>query len=74
MRIGLLLIGAPLFVIALSAYVYIRLVLRVEDDLDGVYYEFEEQHEGYALFLKWEKRCLTLASLAALLLFLALVF
>ena len=74
MRIGLLFIGAPLFVVAVGTYVYIRLFLHIKDDLEDVYHEFEEQHEGYARYLKWEKGCLTLACLAALLLFLALVF
>ena len=74
MRIGLVVIGAPLFVVAMLGYIYARLFLRVRDDLDHVYHEFEEQHEGYARFLKWERICLTMGSLAALLLFLALVF
>jgi len=74
MRIGLLLIGAPLFLVALSGYIYVRLFLQVKDDLADVYYEFEEQHKGYARYLRWEKRCLRAACLAALLLFLALVF
>jgi hypothetical protein len=74
MRIGLLFIGAPLFVVAMGTYIYIRLFLRIKDDLEEVYHEFEEQHEGYARYLRWERTCLTAACLAALLLFLALVF
>ena len=74
MRIGLVMIGAPLFVIAMVCYFYMRLFLRVRDDLGDVYHEFEEQHEDYARYLRWEKTCLSMACLAALLLFLALVF
>jgi hypothetical protein len=73
MRIGLLFIGAPLFLVALGGYTYVRLFLHVKDDLEDVYYEFEEQHKGYARYLRWEKRCLRAACLAALLLFLAMV-
>ena len=74
MRTGFLVIGAPLFVIAMVGYIYARLFLRVRDDLEEVYHEFEEQHLDYARYLRWEKACLTTACLAALLLFLALVF
>lgn len=74
MRTGFLVIGAPLFVIALAGYIYARLFLRVQDDLEEVYHEFEEQQVDYARYLRWEKTCLTTACLAALLLFLALVF
>ena len=74
MRVALLLIGAPLFLCAGGLWIYMRIVLRVRDDLDDVYYEFEHTHPKYARYLHWERRILMLACLAALLLFLALVF
>jgi len=74
MRIGLLFIGAPLFVVAMGTYIYVRLFLHIKGDLEDVYHEFEEQDKEYARYLRWEKACLTAACLAALLLFLALVF
>jgi hypothetical protein len=74
MRKWFFLMGGPLFLMALSVHVWVRLHLRPPDDLDDVYYEFEEQHQGYARYSQWLKATVVIASFAALLLFLGVVF
>ena len=76
MRIILIIIAAPLFLAALAAHIYVRLKLNPKDDpeLDDYYYEFEDEHPEYAMYLKWQRITLTLASIAVLLLFLAIAF
>jgi len=46
--------------------------MRPREDLEDYAPEFEEQHRGYASYLKWYRMTLCLASAGALLLFLAL--
>jgi len=47
-------IAGPLFVISLAAHIYVKLRLRPKDgsDLDDYYYEFEDQHPGFAKYTK----------------------
>jgi len=72
----LYIIAGPLFLISLGAHLYVRIRLRPRDnsDLDDYYYEFEEQNPAYAKYLKWSRITFTAAAIAALLLFLAMVF
>ena len=71
----LYIIAGPLFVISLAAHIYVKLRLRPKEDsdFDDYYYEFEDQHPGYARYTKWSKITFTAAVVAALLLFLAAV-
>jgi len=71
----LYIIAGPLFLIALAAHIYIKVHLRPKDlDLDEYYYEFEESHPVYARYLRWSSITFIIAVVAALLLFIALVF
>ncbi len=74
MRKWLFLIGAPLFVIALIVHVWVRVRLRPKDEPEDAYYEFEDQDQGYAVYSQWLAATLVIASVAALLLFLGVVF
>jgi hypothetical protein len=71
----LYIIAGPLFVISLAAHIYVKIRLRPKEDsdLDDYYYEFEDQHPGYAKYTKWSKITFTAVAVAALLLFLAAV-
>ena len=75
MKVILYIIAGPLFLIALSAHIYVKLTLRPKEDsdLDDYYYEFEDQHPGLAKYTKWSNITFTTATVAALLLFLAAV-
>lgn len=74
MDIILYMIAGPLFLLSITGYIVVQLRLRPKDaDLDDYYYEFEDQHPGYAKYTKWSKFTLSAACLAALLLFLAIV-
>ena len=70
------LIAGPLFLIAICGHIIVKAKLRPKEDsdLDDYYHEFEEQHPGYARYLKWSRVTFTAAVAAALLLFLALIF
>jgi hypothetical protein len=72
----LYIIAGPLFLISLAGYLYVKLRLKPKDgsDLDDYYYEFEDQHPAFARYIKWSKITFTAAVIAALLLFLTLVF
>ena len=69
-------IAGPLFLIAICGYIVVNVRLRPKDgsDLDDYYHEFEEQHPAYGRYLKWSRITFTAAVVAALLLFLALIF
>jgi hypothetical protein len=72
----LYILGGPLFLISLGGYLYVKLRLRPKEDsdLDDYYYEFEDQYPAFAKYIKWSRITFTGAVIAALLLFLALVF
>jgi len=76
MHLLLYITACLLFLVSISGYIIVRLRLRPKDDpeLENYYYEFEEQHPGYARYLKWSKIMFTGAVIGALLLFLALTF
>jgi hypothetical protein len=71
----LYIIAGPLFVISLAAHIYVKLRLRPKEDsdLDDYYYEFEDQHPGYARYTKWSKITFTAVIISMLLLLIALV-
>jgi hypothetical protein len=70
----LYIVAGPLFVISFVGHIIVRLRLRPKDDsdLDDYYHEFEDQHPGYARYTKWSRITFGAATIAALLLFLAL--
>ena len=71
----LYIIAGPLFLVSFIGYLYVQVRLRREynEDLDDVYYEFEDQHPGLAKFNKWSRITLTAAVISALMLFMAMV-
>jgi len=75
MDILLYIIACPLFLVSIAGYIGVKLRLRPGDDsdLDDYYHEFEEQHPGYARYLKWSRITFTGVVIAMLLLFVALV-
>ena len=66
-------IAAPLFIVSLAAHIYVKLHLspKEDSDLDDYYYEFEDQHPGYAKYTKWSKITFTAVVISMLLIFLA---
>jgi hypothetical protein len=68
-------IAGPLFVISLAAHIYIRLRLRPKEgsDLDDYYYEFEDQHPGFAKYTKWSNITFAAVVISMLLLLLAAI-
>ena len=71
MKLICLMIGAPLFLLAVIAHVLVRVKMKPQsDDLDEMYYEFEESDPAYARYQAWYKWTLWLASASILLLFL----
>jgi len=67
-------IAGLLFLISFSAYIYIRLKIRnVSQDIDDIYYEFEDQDPTLAKYNRFSKITFALASISVLMLFLALI-
>jgi hypothetical protein len=68
-------IGGFLFLGSLAAHVYARIQLRPRDDsdLDDVYYEFEDEHPGYARYTQWLRVTMAGAALGMLLVFVAII-
>jgi len=68
-------IAGPLFVTSLIAYIYVKLRLRPKEgsDLDDYYYEFEDQHPGFAKYTKWSNITFTAVVISMLLIFIAAV-
>jgi hypothetical protein len=75
MKTILLIIAGPLFIVSLAAWLYVQIRLRPRpgDDWEDFYHEFEEQHPTIARYNKFSRITFTIAALAALLLFLALI-
>ena len=71
----LYIIAGPLFLISIAAHFYVKIRLRPKEnsDLEDYYYEFEEQHPGYANYLKWSRITFTVTVVSALLLFIAAI-
>ncbi len=69
-------LGGLLFLLSLLAHLYVRVYLRPrgKSDLDDYYYEFEDQHPGYARYTRWLQISLGGAALGMLLLFLGVIF
>lgn len=71
-RVLLLLLAGPLFLISIGAYVYVQLRLKPDsDELEEYFWEVEDRHPALARYNKWSRATLTAAALAALLLFAA---
>jgi hypothetical protein len=68
-------IAAPLFVISLAAHIYVKLRLNPKQgsDLDDYYYEFEDQHPGFAKYTKWSKITFTAVVVSMILLLIAAI-
>ena len=68
-------VACPLFLISLSAHLYVKLRLRPgqDSDVDDYYWEFEHQHPGFARYTKWSRITFAATALSALLLFLAAI-
>lgn len=75
MDIILWIIAGPLFLISITAHLYVKRYLRPKDDsdLDDYYYEFEDQHPDFAKYTKWSQITFAAAVIAALLLLAAAV-
>jgi len=68
-------IAAPLFVISLASHIYVKLCLNPKQgsDLDDYYYEFEDQHPGFAKYTKWSKITFTAVVVSMILLLIAAI-
>lgn len=64
-------VGGCLFLASLIGHAYVRLRLRPGDDsdLDDYYYEFEDEHPGYARYEKWLRITMAGATSGVLLFF-----
>jgi hypothetical protein len=71
-RVLILLLAGPLFLISIGAYVYVQLRLKPDrDELNDYFWEVEDRYPGLARYNKWSRITLAAAALAALLLFAA---
>ena len=74
LRLMLLLIGCPLFLISVAGYFYIKIKLRPDEhDLDDFYHEFEDQRADLARYERWSSITLTTAIISMLMVFLAMI-
>jgi hypothetical protein len=73
MDVLLCIIGGTLFFVSIAAHIYVRLRLRPKDeDLEDVYYEFEDQQPEVIRFEKWSRITFTGATIGILLFFIAI--
>jgi len=73
----LYIIAGPLFLISIAAHFYVKLRLRPKegpDSEDDYYYEFEDQQPDVARYNKWSRITFAAATVAVLLLFIAMIF
>lgn len=70
MDVLLCIIGGFLFLFSAAAHIYVKLRLRPKDeDLEEIYYEFEDQQPEVIRYEKWSRITLTTAIIGILLLF-----
>ncbi len=69
----LMITGGVLFLISIAGHIYVKLRMRVGDELDEYYHEFEQQHPEYAKYTKWSQITFMAAVIGALLLFAAVI-
>ena len=72
----IILIAGPMFLLAISAHLYIKFAMRkqYDSDLDDYYYEVEGSHPAIAKYEKWSKITFSAAVISALLMLLVVVF
>ena len=57
LKLSLILAGGILFLISAAGYLYVKIRLRPrEQDVEEVYWEFEEQAEGMGRYETWSRR------------------
>ena len=72
MDVFLCIVGGSLFLVSIAAYLYVKLRLRPKDeDLDDIYYEFEDQQPEVIRYEKWTRITFTAATIGILLFFIA---
>lgn len=74
LRLVLLMIGCPLFLISVAGYFFIKIKLKPKDnDFDDYYHEFEDRRPDIARYNKWSSIALTAAIISMLMVFLAMI-
>ncbi len=71
-KVILMLIAGPMFLLSLAAHIYVKLKMRPNDDIDEYHYEFEDHHPDFARYEKWSRITFTSAIIASLLLFVSI--
>lgn len=66
--------GIIVFTVSFVAYFYVRAKYkpRFDDELDDVYWEFEEQHPDYAKYQQYSNIAFVAACIGAIMLFTAM--
>ena len=73
LKILLLLLAGPCFLLGVGGYLFVRRRLRPDEkETEETYYEFEEQHPAFRRYGFWSRFTLGLVVLSMLLLFLAI--
>jgi hypothetical protein len=74
MDVLLCVIGGLLFLVSIAAHIYVKLRLRPKgEDLEDIYYEFEDQQPDVVRYEKWSRITFAAATVGLLLLFVAVV-
>ncbi|MFC1636006.1 hypothetical protein ACFL5Z_14290 [Planctomycetota bacterium] len=74
MDVLLCIVGGLLFLVSVAAHFYVKLRLRPKDeDLEDVYYEFEDQQPDVIRYEKWSRITFAAATVGILLLFVAVI-
>lgn len=73
MAVLLCLVGGSLFLISASAHLYVKLRLHPKnEDLEDVYYEFEDQQPDVVKYEKWSRITFTAAIIGIFMLFISI--
>ena len=71
-RVLLMLLAGPLFLVSIGAYIYVQFRLKPDgEELDDYFWEVEDRHPGLARYNRWSRITLAVTALSALLLFAA---
>jgi len=73
MQVALCMAGGMLFLVSIGAYMWVKLRMKPDGELDEYYIEFEDQHPGYARYERWSRITFAGAVAGALMLFLGVV-
>ena len=70
----LILVSGLMFIICSAGFIYVKIKMRPNDDIDEYHFEFEDHHPGLQKYNKYYNLFISGIVISMLLLFISLIF